>query len=316
MCLRCGRNSHTKFYYKDHKVSCTLARARSMPPIAVHSSQEPHQPQMVRSPTLLALTDEASEHTHQIHFCRQKKKKKSRNQERQKREHAQQPLPQQNDTGRSHSTTPGGQKIHSHPHKGNNSISTHHPHHLHNKYLSMVRLWCSNYPSTAAALRQMAQLHQQHFETSQTQMKALKNITSASSFTSTVDCIPIYDGKDKDACTEWLQRCKEASYYMGHNFRSALLQRSSQDVAKVIRSLDKELHMTNLLKKSCVHSLVSPALQQPLMNCPIYARNLAKTSSSTSTNTETSTGGAPRSCHMKKHTSSHSVSFVLHCRTQ
>ena len=78
----------------------------------------------------------------------------------------------------------------------------------------------------------------------------------------------------------------------------------------------KNSHMTNSLKKSCVHSWVSPALQQPLMNCPVYASNLAKTSSSTSTNTETSTGGAPRSCHVKKHTSSHSASSALHCKTQ
>ena len=89
-------------------------------------------------------------------------------------------------------------------------------------------------PDMAAALQQMAQIHQQHFETSQNQKKALENITSASSFTSTVGCIPIYDGKDKDGCTEWLQRCKEASFYMGYNFRLALLQRSSEDVAKVI----------------------------------------------------------------------------------
>ena len=80
-------------------------------------------------------------------------------------------------------------------------------------------------------------------------MKALENIASASSFTSTVGCIPIYDGKDKDACTEWLQRCKEASYYTGYNFRSALLQRSSQDVAKVICSLDEKLTHDKLIKE-------------------------------------------------------------------
>ena len=136
-------------------------------------------------------------------------------------------------------------------------------------------------PSMAIVLRQIAQLHQQHFETSQTQTKALENITSASSFTSTVGCIPIYDGKDKDACTEWLQRCKEASYYMGYNFRLALLQRSSQDVAKVIRSLDEELSHDKLIEEimcafcgipstaaaidelSCIH-------QQPGQNLLIY----------------------------------------------
>ena len=96
---------------------------------------------------------------------------------------------------------------------------------------SQIIVWQD--PDTAAALQQMAQLHQ-HFETSQNQTKALENIASTSSFTSTVGCIPIYDGKDRDACTKWLQRCKEVSYYTGYNFRSALLQRSSQDMAKVI----------------------------------------------------------------------------------
>ena len=127
----------------------------------------------------------------------------------------------------------------------------------------------------------MAQLHQQHFETSQTQTKALENIASASSFTSTVGCIPIYDGKDKDACTEWLQRCKGASYYSGYNFRLALLQRSSQDVAKVIRSLDEELSHDKLIEEiMCAFSGIpstaaaidelSHICQQPGQNLLIY----------------------------------------------
>ena len=136
-------------------------------------------------------------------------------------------------------------------------------------------------PDTAAALKQMAQLHQQHFETSQNQMKALKNIASTSSFTSTVGCIPIYDGKDKDACTKWLQRCKEASYYTGYNSRSALLQRSFQDIAKVIQSLDKELSHDKLIEEiMCAFSgfpstaaaidELSDICQQPGQNLLIY----------------------------------------------
>ena len=78
----------------------------------------------------------------------------------------------------------------------------------------------------------------------------------------------------------------------------------------------KNSHMKNSLNKSCVHFWVSPALQQPLMNFPVYASNLAKISLSTSTSTGTSTGGAPRSYHVKKHTSSHSASSALHCKTQ
>ena len=127
----------------------------------------------------------------------------------------------------------------------------------------------------------MAQLHQQHFETSQNQTKALENITSTSSFTSTTGCTPIYNGKDKDACTEWLQRCKEASYYTGYNFRSALLQRSSQDVAKVIQSLDEELPHDKLIEEiMCAFSGIpstaaaidelSHISQQPGQNLLIY----------------------------------------------
>ena len=137
-------------------------------------------------------------------------------------------------------------------------------------------------PGTATALRQMAQLHQQHFKTSQTQTKALVNIASASSFTSTVGCIPIYDRKDKDACTEWLQRCKEASYYTGYNFRLALLQRSSQDVAKIIRSLDEELSHDKLIEEimcaflgipstAAVIDELSCIYQQPGQNCSAQA---------------------------------------------
>ena len=72
-------------------------------------------------------------------------------------------------------------------------------------------------------------------------MRALENIASSSAFTSTIGSTPVYDGKDKDTCREWLQHCKESSFHTGYNFRSALLQRSSQDVAKVIRSLNKNL---------------------------------------------------------------------------
>ena len=162
----------------------------------------------------------------------------------------------------------------------------------------------------------MAQLHQQHFKTSQNQTKALKNITSASSFTSTVGCIPIYDGKDKDACTKWLQRCKEVSYYTGYNFRSALLQRSSQDVAKVIQSLDKEIPHDKLIEEimyafsgipstaaaidelPCIH-------QQPGQNLLIYINKYRDLH-----------WWCTKKLPGKKHTSSHSASSLPHSKTQ
>ena len=208
-------------------------------------------------------------------LCRQKKK--SKNQERQKREHTQKPQAQQNDNG-----------AHTAPHQVNRNIQP--PPQGQQQYFyppppqqvpQHGQIVVQQDPSMAAALRQMAQLHQQHFKTSQNQMKALKNIASASSFMSTVGCIPIYDGKDKDACTEWLQRCKEASYYTGYNFRSVLLQRSSQDIAKVIRSLDEELSHDKLIEEIMCAFLGIPSTaaaidelscicQQPGQNLLIY----------------------------------------------
>ena len=249
-----------------------------MASIAVHSSQEPNQPQMVRPLTLLALMDEASKHTHQI--CSTGRKKKSKNQERQKREHRQQPQAQQNDTS-AHTAPHQANRNTQPPPQGQQQYSYQPPPPPPQQVPQHSQIVVQQDPGTAAVLRQMAQLHQQHFETSQTQTKALKNIASASSFTSTVGCIPIYNRKDKDACTEWLQRCKEASYYMGYNLRSALLQRSSQDMAKVIRSPDKELSHDKLIEEimcafsgilstaaaidelSCIH-------QQPGQNLLIY----------------------------------------------
>ena len=126
------------FTAKTAKFPAHTARARSMPPIAVHSSQEPHQPQMVRPPTLLALMDEASEHTCQICSAGRKRSPKIR---RNKREHAQQPQAQQNDWC-SHSTIPGGQKYTATPTRTTTLFLPTTPT-TSNKYLSMVRLWCS-----------------------------------------------------------------------------------------------------------------------------------------------------------------------------
>ena len=161
----------------------------------------------------------------------------------------------------------------------------------------------------------MAQLHQQHFETSQTQTKVLENIASASSFMSTVGCIPMMERTRMHV----LNGCKDVKKLA--TTQGTILDRlCCKDLHRMWqKSSDpwmKNSHMINSLKRSSVHFWVSPALQQPLMNCPVYASNLAKTSSSTSTSTGTYTGGAPRSYHMKKHTSSHSASSALHCNTQ
>ena len=71
------------------------------------------------------------------------------------------------------------------------------------------------------------------------------------------------------------------SYYTGYNFRSALLQRSSQDVAKVIQSLDEELpHDKLIVEIMCAFSGIpstaaaidelSHICQQPGQNLLIY----------------------------------------------
>ena len=124
------------FTAKTAKFPAHTARARSLPPIAVHSSQEPHQPQMVRHLTLLAPMDEASKHTHQIHSAGRKRSPGTRRDKRgnihsNPRPSKMTPVLTQHHTGQT--------EIHSCHHKGNNSISTHHLH----KYLSMVRLWCN-----------------------------------------------------------------------------------------------------------------------------------------------------------------------------
>ena len=51
---------------KITKFPAHTARARCMPPIAEHSFQRPHLPQMVRHQTLLAPMDVASKHTCQV----------------------------------------------------------------------------------------------------------------------------------------------------------------------------------------------------------------------------------------------------------
>ena len=206
-----------------------------------------------------------------------KQKKKSKNQERQKQEHTQKPQAQQNDNS-AHTAPHQVNRNAQHPPQGQQQHSYPPPRQQVPQHSQIV---VQQDASIATALRQLAQLHQQHFKASQTQTKALKNIASASSFMSTVGCIPIYNGKDKDACTEWLQRCKEASYYTGYNFRSALLQRSSQDVVKVIRSLDEELSHDKLIEEimSAILGIPSTAAaidelshihQQPGQNLLIY----------------------------------------------
>ena len=117
-----------------------IAKSRHMPLIAVHSFQKPHQPQMVRHPTLLALMDEASEHTHQVCPASRRSPRIRRDKEgnihRNHRPSKMTMVPTQHHTRQTEMPS-----LH---HKGNNSISTHHPH---NRYPSMVRLWSSKTPA-------------------------------------------------------------------------------------------------------------------------------------------------------------------------
>ena len=119
----------------------TLQEPDTCLPIAVHSFQEPHQPQMVRHLTLLALTDEASQHTHQVHPTSRRRSPRTRRVKRGNIHRNLRPSKMTMVLAQHHTKLT---EIHSHHHKGNNSISTHCPH---NRYPSMVRLWSSRTPA-------------------------------------------------------------------------------------------------------------------------------------------------------------------------
>ena len=141
MCLRCGRNSHTKYYCKDHKVSCRHCKSQThashccafIPKATSTSNGETSD---------TASTNGWSQWTHLPGSpCKQKKKPK--NQERQKGEHTQKPQAQQNDNGahtvphqvnRNTQLPPQGQQQYFYPLP-------------HNRYPSMVRLWSSKTPA-------------------------------------------------------------------------------------------------------------------------------------------------------------------------
>ena len=119
------------------KFPADIARARCMPPIAVHSFQKPNLPQMVRHQTLPALMDEASEHTHQVHPASRRRSPRTRRDKKGNIHRNQRPSKMTMVLTQHHTRQT---EMHSLLHKGNNSISTHCPH---NRYLSTVRLWCS-----------------------------------------------------------------------------------------------------------------------------------------------------------------------------
>ena len=125
---------------KTTKFPVDTTRARCMPPIAVHSFQEPHQPQMMRHPTLLALMDEASKHTHQV--CPTSRRSPRTRRDKKGNIHRNLRPRKMTTVLTQHHTR--WTEIHSCHHKGNNSISTHCPH---NRYPSMVRLWSSKTPA-------------------------------------------------------------------------------------------------------------------------------------------------------------------------
>ena len=137
------------------------------------------------------------------------------------------------------------------------------------------------HPVTAEALKQMAQFHMQHFKTSQKHMKTVKSITSSSGFSSQFGSIPICDGSDRSTYTEWVQCIKEGSYQTDYIFHTALLQRSSKDVANVIRCLPENTDHDKIIDElMCTFSGISIAAaatgdlshmkQQPGQNIRLY----------------------------------------------
>ena len=126
---------------KTAKFLADTARARCMPPIAVHSFQEPHQPQMVRDLTLLALMDEANKHTCQVHPASRRRSPRTRRYKRRNIHKNLRPSKLTTVLAQYHTRQTEIPSCH---HKGNNSFSTHCPH---NRYFSMVRLWSSRTPA-------------------------------------------------------------------------------------------------------------------------------------------------------------------------
>ena len=230
-----------------------------MPLIAVHTSPELHLPQMVRPLTMPVLWEPAplSEVNEEIcQICPVNKRSPRTGTDRSRSTHSnprlnkmtQFPLQHHNRQEEAHSCP-----LHS---KGSNNTSTHHPHqvdtcihHHHHQCSTYHRIIRSSYSRILILLLHYSRWPSSINSTLRPVKRALNNITSSMSFTSTVSCIPIYDGKDKDACTKWLQRCKEASFHTRYSFRSALLQRSSRDVANIIRSLDEDLLHDRLIEE-------------------------------------------------------------------
>ena len=122
MCLRCGRNSHTKYYCRDHKSFLqTLQEPDACLSLLCISFLKPHLPQMVRHPTLLAPADKASKHTCQVPPTSRRSPRTRRGK---KREHTQKSKAQQNDSGactaphqvnRNAQPPPQGQQQHFYP---------------------------------------------------------------------------------------------------------------------------------------------------------------------------------------------------------
>ena len=122
---------------KITKFPADIARARHTPPIAVHSFQKPHLPQMLRHQTLPAPTDEASEDAHQVCPASRRRSPRTRRDKKGNIHRNHRPSKMTTVLAQYHTRQT---EMHSLHHKGNNSIPTHCPH---NRYPSMVRLWSS-----------------------------------------------------------------------------------------------------------------------------------------------------------------------------
>ena len=157
--------------------------------------------------------------------------------------------------------------------------------------------WCLHIPSTPATTTSTTTSdhaagpvignchklndHQQHFQASQNQVKTLETIASMTGFANTFGSNPIYNGKDKSACAEWLHHVKEGSFQTRFNFSSTLIQRDTHDVAEVIRSLDDDMTHDQITQEimCCFSGIPSTAAtidepshmrQQPRENLCVY----------------------------------------------
>ena len=88
--------------------------------------------------------------------------------------------------------------------------------------------------------RQLQQHIQQEQANMQAHMGALQQLATSTykrNFDHIFDCIPIYDGSDREGFFAWLEHLEVACFYSGRNIKTEILGRSAVPVQNVIMAL-------------------------------------------------------------------------------